>query len=739
MAGRIAFMHRICTCLIFVIILLSVLLIGFAADADDADREVKFTGDLRWYPDSEILSVSGGVTAEYQGITITADGVQAFFKTNMAEFTGNVKLKNEKSTVYGDQLVFNMKTKDWLFSNGHSELTPSLFDNMLISSVYVKGEKLTGEAGRIDITNGSMTTCELEHPHYYFSVKSMTVYPESRIIAHDVSLFALDRRLFSLGSLIIPLRGLRTTLVPQIGSSADEGFFLKAAYTYTATRTQTGILKLDLMTKKGIGLGINQTYQAENMNGSASIYYLNDHSIGGTNITGNLNHRQKIGDVNLSLTSNYRQNSYLFFPATTSQDNQLTLNRSGKSSNTSLSIRSSSNKGSGESQDTAISLRQMQQLSNTMSASFTVDMRSNHSTGMSAADRELETAVDLVSRMDKYDLTLSSNYRADPDGDEFTGDDQFGGLEKLPELTYQTDSYRLGDKTIIGLPFRLSISAGNYREMPSGVTNGRIHSRLDVLEKPIDIGDRNELSFSGAFSQAYYANDMMQYMLKLNGLLTTRYSDYLKSRLSWSYQQPNGYSPFRFDYTGRYNFTRAIFDYQDSGKLRWSLASGYNINRAQAPWQDLALRVAARPVKNTAMSLSTGYDFNSGRWKILTNQMQFSLPGKLMFDIGTRYDMDKGKVDLMRGRFDIYAGKKWRLEGIASWNGITNAFDYRALRVTRDLHCWEASITYNDETGFRQNRGISLDFRIKALPRQDRLGIGQFGQMVDTSMGEYNY
>jgi hypothetical protein len=275
--------------------------------------------------------------------------------------------------------------------------------------------------------------------------------------------------------------------------------------------------------------------------------------------------------------------------------------------------------------------------------------------------------------------------------------------------------------------------------MPSGVTNGRVYSRLDLLEKPIDISPSNELAISSGFSQAYYANDMMQYVLKFNSLLTTRYNDYLKSRLSWNYQQPYGYSPFKFDYTSKYNYTRAIFDFQDNSRLRWSLSSGYNINQTESPWQDLSLRASTHPSKNTAISLSTGYDFNLGQWKTLTNQVQFVLPKKITLDIGTRYNTDKGKVDLMRGRFDIYAGKKWRLEGITSWNGLTKSFDYKAFRITRDLHCWEASITFDNETGFRQDNMISLDFRIKALPRQDRFGIGQFGQMVDTSMGQYNY
>ncbi len=88
---------------------------------------------------------------------------------------------------------------------------------------------------------------------------------------------------------------------------------------------------------------------------------------------------------------------------------------------------------------------------------------------------------------------------------------------------------------------------------------------------------------------------------------------------------------------------------------------------------------------------------------------------------------------------DLRIGSKWRLEGIASWNGMASKFDYKSFRLTRDLHCWEASLSYNDETGFRRDKGFSLEFRIKAFPGVDRFGIGQYGQAVDVSMGEYYY
>ena len=84
-------------------------------------------------------------------------------------------------------------------------------------------------------------------------------------------------------------------------------------------------------------------------------------------------------------------------------------------------------------------------------------------------------------------------------------------------------------------------------------------------------------------------------------------------------------------------------------------------------------------------------------------------------------------------------GRDWKLQGIAGWNAYTNGFDYRAFRLTKDLHCLEATITYTDDVGYRNASGLRFDLKIKAFPTQDLFGIGQYGQAIDTSMGEYNY
>ena len=714
------------------------------ASAQAQQKFVELSADTtRWTADDKVTA-TGNVKAVYQDYTITADSLDADLQANTAVFTGHVKLVTKQATVEGENLSMNLKTREWKLENASSRINPITLQGPQTkgggSPTIIHSVALSGKSDQqVAVSEGTLTTCDKEHPHYFFSAKDLEVYPDNKIVAHNVSMIGLDKKIFGLKTLLIPIRGLGQNLLPQIGSSAEEGAFIKAAYAYTATQKSTGILKLDLMQKRGIGAGIDQTFKTSLGTSQASLYYLADRELGGSNITGSLRHQQKLGALDLNLTGNYRTHSYLYYPSTTSQDWQAVLSHVTSKANTALSLRNFSTAGFGSNVTSSSSLRHTQQFNSKLNGVVSLDMRSYNATGMPTADRELDSAIELRQREDKYDLSLIASKRFDLDGDEFTGDNFYSNLDRLPELTISTDSYRLGEKSFLGLPSRLSLSAGRYHEMPSGVSSNRMLLQWDLLGKNIDLSKKNELNLTGSFRQAYYAKDMMQYVFRGGAVLTTRYSDYLKSRVSYYYQRPEGFSPFRFDYTGKYNYLRAVTDYQDSDKLKWTLSSGYNFSQTGFPWQDVTFRLTTHPKPAYAFSLSTGYDVNRSKWRTLISQVRVLHGDRVGLELGARYDIETGKIGLARSRFDFQLGKKWRVEGITSWNGITKKFDYKAFRLTRDMHCWEASLVYNDETGFRENKGISLEFRIKAFPTADRFGIGQYGQAVDTSMGEYYY
>jgi hypothetical protein len=689
----------------------------------------------RWYTDDRVVARSN-VKVVYKEFTVTSDSLEADLATNIAVFTDNVKLLTGGQTASGAQLTLNLKTREWNFTDAKSVMAPDKLGGRVQGSAYIKSREISGTSKETRLESGTLTTCDLENPHYCFSAEKMEIYPGSRIIAYKVSIYGKDKRLVTFERLAIPIRGLSTNLIPQVGSSAEEGMYLKAAYPYMAEENNQGFLKLDLMQLRGIGTGLDHAYQLSEGAGQVSLYYLQDRQLGGTNITGRLQHQHRLGTVNLNLTTDYRTNNYLYYPGTTAQTWQLGLTNLTSKSSTSLAFTGNASQGSGSYKTSVMALRQMQKISPTLTGMLSMNMRSSLIPGGNE-DRDLDSSFELKNREEKYDLGFTVTTRSDLSNTDRPG--TYSYLERLPELTFDTDSYRIGEKAFFGIPSRISINAGRYHEEPSQATSNRLVLKWDMLNQILDIGEKNQLSCNAGFSQAYYASDQEQYVIRLSSVLTTRQSDYFKTRIMYNMQDVNGYSPFQFDYTGKYHAVRAVAEYQKSNALRWSLASGYDFNNKINPWQDVALRLTAMPNKNLAYFTSIGFSPNTARWNNFVQRARLGSVEGSYFDLGTRYDLTQGRLVNARGIFALHMGRDWKLQGIAGWNAYTNGFDYRAFRLTKDLHCLEATITYTDDVGYRNASGLRFDLKIKAFPTQDLFGIGQYGQAIDTSMGEYNY
>jgi prepilin-type processing-associated H-X9-DG protein len=111
-------------------------------------------------------------------------------------------------------------------------MAPDKLGGRVQGSAYIKSREISGTSKETRLESGTLTTCDLENPHYCFSAEKMEIYPGSRIIAYKVSIYGKDKRLVTFERLAIPIRGLSTNLIPQVGSSAEEGMYLKAAYPY---------------------------------------------------------------------------------------------------------------------------------------------------------------------------------------------------------------------------------------------------------------------------------------------------------------------------------------------------------------------------------------------------------------------------------------------------------------------------------------------------------------------------
>jgi hypothetical protein len=710
-----------------------------AAQVSDADMlHFEHADLLRVTADNKVVA-TGNVKVTYREYSVTSGKAISDPDTNIVTFEQDVVLSTQGIQVHGESLSLNLKTHQWDLKSAKSTLTPEVLKGNATAPVFISGKDVSGvKTNEVGVKSGSFTTCDLAEPHYVLAARQVDIYPERKMIARHVTLLALGHRLFSLPVLSIPLNrvGGRSNLIPQVGQTQAEGMFVKTAYNYLATKNSNGLLKLDLMSRKGFGQGVEQSYTLGKGAGSIQAYHLFDRTLGADSITGRLTHRQNFGPVVMNVASDYRSNSYQYAPATKTNNTDFSLLRNLKGMNTELRVRRSFTNGIGtfETLNSVLTHRQKLLGANT---ALTLDFSDFGSSSSTSDNLELNSKLEMSRQLHRYDWQFVFSKRYDLDGSDFLGDERFASLDRLPELTLQSDTSRLGRSLPFGLPATMALSVGRYNEGPLGVDTERMMFDINTRPQQHKISSALGLNYGLGFRQAFYGNEAAQYVIRADTSLTQKLGGKSNFTLRYRYQRPRGASAFRFDFANTYNVLGGRLDLRETEKFKLSLTSGYNFALPQLPWQDVALRARYTPSKVFSIYTSTGYDLNHSQWRSLINQFQIRAPGGLSLDLGTRYDIERSELGTARAVLETPFGAKTKIKAVAGYNGFSGAFDYRALQVTRDLHCWEATLAFVDQADFFAEKGVRLNLRIKAFPIFDQFGVGQRGQsLTDTSMGD---
>lgn len=702
---------------------------------------VEISGDVRTdfdengRPDKTV--VRGPVTAKYRNVTVKAEeGADVDHKSNLAVFRGGVVFTIERQEVRLRSLEIDLKTRRWSGESVSTVIEPRFAKGRLVSPLFAEGSEVRGVSGReMDLLGSATTTCNRAHQHYRITSDSISIYPDDKIVFRNVSMLALGRRVFTAPRFVVPLKEAERNpnLIPRVGQSVEEGYFIKTTYALLGTRTHAGLLLADLMASKGVGIGLRDTWRNGPNRGKAEVYRLQDRITNQTSLTGHFAHDQTIGTVRASLSSDLRANSYLYAPDSKSLVNQISLTRNRPGANTLLTLNQSINDSYTRSESIAARLRH----DHRFGASGRLDTGLSYSaySGNQPTLARLTSDIAFHRSERRFDWQVSAQKFTDLSDEAFVGRGGFGGVERMPELAITTDSRRLG-RTLFGAPANLSLTYGRYTELISGAEHGRTLFSLDTPVIRHSITRSWTIASGGGFKQYAYGDGTAQYSIDASARISKTIGENSAFNLTYRLQKPRGYTPFRFDYVGNYNTINAGLDLKDSKRFRVGILAGYNFNQKDFPWNDVVLRMSFEPSNSVLLYTATGYDLNRSRWRTVINQLRIRAGDDFKLDVGTRYDTTSSRLATARIALNSPIGRKTRIEGLAGYNGFTKDFDYRGIAVTRDLHCWEATLTYIDQTGFYKNRGLSLNLRIKAFPAFKDFGFGAFGQALDTSVGQ---
>lgn len=713
-----------------------------ASSASPAPSDmVEISGDVRTQFDEngkpEKTVVRGPVSAKYRNTIVRAEeGAEVDHKANVAKFQGGVVFSVDGQEIRLRSLEINLKSRQWSGESVSATIEPRFAKGRLTSPLFAEGLQAQGIGGReVNLVESATTTCNRAHQHYRITSDSISIYPDDKIVLRNVSMIALGRRVFTAPRFVVPLKETERNpnLVPRVGQSVEEGYFIKTTYALSGTRTHSGLLLADLMAEKGVGIGLRDTWRNGANQGKAEIYRLQDRSTNQTSWRGRFAHDQTLGTVRASLSSDFRANSYLYAPQSRSLVNQISLNRNRPGANTVLTLNQSINNSFTRSQNIAARLSHDHSFG--PSGRLNVGLNYTSYSGNQPTLARLTSGLTFRRDEGRFDWQISAQKFTDLSDEGFVGRGNFGGVERMPELAITTDSRRL-HRTLFGAPATLSLTYGRYTELINGAEHGRTLLSVDTPVIKHNITRSWSLASGGGFKQYAYGDGTAQYSIDASARISKSIGENSAFNITYRLQKPKGYTPFRFDYVGDYNTINAGLDLKDSKRFRVGILGGYNFNQKDSPWHDIVLRMSFEPTNSILLYTATGYDINRSRWRTLVNQLRIRAGDDFKMDIGTRYDTTSSRLATARIALNTPVGKKTRIEGLAGYNGFTKEFDYRGIAITRDLHCWEATLTYIDQTGFYKNRGLSLNLRIKAFPAFRDFGFGVFGQALDTSVGQ---
>ena len=709
----------------------------------------------------------GNVVIGYKGYLLTGDQAELDTNRGIATFFGPVHLVGPNGQTAevgpGGRLRLNLNRGTYTLTGARTVIQPEQVQAQigLIQPLYISGGTLRGRPGFIDTRDASLTTCDFPDPHYSFTAREAYLIPGRRLVGRNVSFYRRGHRVFSIPYLVIPLdqRLARQTLFPTVGQTPDEGYFIKFAFGYALAAALPGILRVEEFQKKGTGLGFDQSYGSSDRptrgSGLFTFYSLHDKSRGADDINGSLNHVQRFGTINATLNTQYQQNSYFTgLSRSQSQNTTLALTRSVGSLSTSLTTTLNQNSfGFGQSQTLTSALVNTYQQSASSQLETRFDFSQFNSPGFSglggSSRQELASNLDYRNRGKLYDLeVLATKYTQLSTS---SGSTRFlGGLERLPELRLATDAGRMPLLRLLPKTTRMDLSLGAFNEPSSLTKSQRARFNLDLGTTTQKLTGRSTLDYGGSFQQGLYGDNTAQYVL--NGLSAYRLRVGNKSTLgaTYTYLRPYGYTPFQFDYTGNTNLAGLNLSLQESRAFQLAVGTGFDFNRTGStpgyratPFQTVSAQALFVPVSAVRFRTTLSYDLNNNRLLDLTNSLRVRGSDLLAADFSGRfspmlhrYTTINGNVNLPFFR-DRREDAGYRIRALAGYNGVTSRFDYKGLALTRSWHDYELNLTYLDTpNGLRPGSTFNLTFRLKAFPANEPFATGQYGQALDTGIGE---
>ncbi len=608
--------------------------------------------------DSALVCIYGEAEAEYGELHVWAETLHFYLEDKFLDARGEVRFTDGNNIILAKRMTYDVKKEIGIAYEAKTEVERGRFYGKEIR--YLEGKVLK-------ISNGYYTTCELDPPHYWFYSPHMRVNIDEDLVAEPVVLLVRKIPLFFIPFWFQPLKKERSSgiITPLFGSSSYGGKYIEDIGWYqTLGPYADAIISMDYYTRRGIKTHINARwklfpYGEGNLSGS----YIKEREGGGERWTLKINNQTRLPEgINLNIYSNIASDNKYFSDYETGEVEKL--------------IRDLSYGGNIAGKIKGFGIYGM------------VDYRENVSTGVL---REKWPSINITFpriKVGMVNLKGSSKYIRD-----------------------ETEHWGTGIQGNANMGFNLAVFN----------VNGNFLARDDYYERE-DISIRHWNS-SVAIKTRLYG-------LSIFGIGSiARFRHVITPSVSFGYAP----EPDSFEVIPLPGFSRPM----GRKSLGVSLSNLFQckIGENKYDFASLSFNTSYQPKKDRFSSVSLSGNFWIGEYFRQTYSTSYDLYTKEFgektvttdFGYGTHFGDEPLDISMThRIRFTqdrriqqadfgikFYVTPKWKVNIFTHYDFEKNTVTSSRIGFTRDLHCWELSMSYNT---FGDNWDYNINLQLKKLP-----------------------
>ena len=235
---------------------------------------------VEFFAEGKQVIAEGNVVVEYEDTKLTCDKITVYNETKQGIAEGDVILTYPKIDEEGEKVITIIKGKKatYNFETKKGNLIEADIESIPFYGKSKQANKVSDEELRIK--KGYITTCNLDKPHYRLRAKRVLIYPGDKIVARNLVFMAGECPMFYIPKYVqrIDDKRPRVTIIP--GKSKDWGVYILSAWRYYFVEGQQGRFHLDWREKKDVAWGFSHKYKLPNLgNGLLKTYYMHERAI----------------------------------------------------------------------------------------------------------------------------------------------------------------------------------------------------------------------------------------------------------------------------------------------------------------------------------------------------------------------------------------------------------------------------------------------------------------------------